>query len=203
MLHRDSPAFTFDPETHIYRVGERVYPHVTGIINAIAPRQYSCGDWYLSRGRAMHKAIHLLVKGILDWSSVDERILPRIRAFEKFMRERQWQLTHSELPLVSKSLLIAGTVDAILEHEGRDLVLTDFKSSLEPHVSVQLGLYYRLLRDNGIEVSQGLALELRDDGNYRCQWFNKREMKRAEQTGHAFLSTYNWLAKNNLLGGSS
>ena len=79
----------FDSEKHLYTIDGAPVPSVTQMINAVYPRNYSCGNWYLERGSAMHYAIHFLVQGKLRWESVDHRILGRIRAFEKFMLENQ------------------------------------------------------------------------------------------------------------------
>jgi uncharacterized protein YodC (DUF2158 family) len=41
-----------------------------------------------------------------------------------------------------------------------------------------------------------VAVETHDDGTYKCRWFTKAELRRAEQTYLAFLTVRNWLAAN-------
>ena len=41
--------------------------------------------WYFARGTAIHHATVLVDRGTLDWSTLDERIVPFVRAYEKFI----------------------------------------------------------------------------------------------------------------------
>jgi hypothetical protein len=189
-----SPKFTFDPETHIYRLGDRVLPSVTDIIGAVIPRGYECAAWYLDRGKALHAAIHLQAKGKLDWSSVDDRIMGRLKAYRKFMLESGWTLIASETPMYSERLGFAGCRDALMLDKAKVEVLTDFKSSIEPQVIPQIGAYNILS-----PARVGLALHLREDGTYRAKWFTSSEMRVAGQVFLNALSLYGWMKQNGVL----
>ena len=52
----------FDPETHTYTINGRIYPSVTQIIKGVLGDELWYKDWYAGRGRAIHQAIHYLVK---------------------------------------------------------------------------------------------------------------------------------------------
>lgn len=188
----------FDEALHRYSVAGRVLPSVTQVINAVAPRGYTCGDFYLNRGRVMHKAIHLLIQGKLRWESVDEQIAGKIRAFQLFMSESGYKVQASELPLYSPSLRFAGTLDALMIPDDVHRILVDFKSSLEPQLRPQIGAYYRLCWEHDTPVNKGLGLWLREDGTYRCSWFKKPDLKRAQQIFINVLSTYNWMKADGL-----
>src|SRR5579862_9265693 len=134
--------FTFDKDTHTYRLRGNVIPSVTQVIGAVHPRNYECADWYLERGRKMHKAIHFLIQGVLDWSSVDEAIAGRLQAYQKFMTEYEGRAIQTETSMYSETYLFAGTTDAIITSQKKASlldVLTDFKSSLEAQVFIKLG----------------------------------------------------------------
>lgn len=200
-MAKAQPEFTFDPEAHVYRIDGAPVPSVTKIIGAIVPRRFNPGDWYLERGRAIHHAIHLMAKGTLDWNSVDPRILPRVQAVQKFLAETEFQIAESEIALFSYRMRYAGTVDAILTGDsGSHAILTDFKSSLEPQVELQLGAYSLLMEEcRGRKIRTALALELKDNGNYNCRWVQAPDIRRAENVFKAMLSSYGWLQKNGLL----
>ncbi len=196
----NDPQLLFDAESHRYSIDGRVLPSVTQVIGAIIPRNYSCASWYMDRGSAIHKAIHLMIQGKLDWSSVDERILGRIRAFELFIKDSGCVVKESELPLASSRYSFAGTLDLILEDKRREWeFLADIKSSLECQISIQLGAYQMLLEEHERETKTALGLELREDGSYRCLWFTQSEMRRAKQMFLNCLSVYGWMKQNGVM----
>jgi hypothetical protein len=200
---KPKPALEFDADAHIYRLDGKRLPSVTQIIGAVIPRKFNPGEWYLQRGRAIHQAIHLLSNDSLDWESVDERIKPRLQAFQKFCTETGLWPDDSEISLCSHALRFAGTIDAMMLNEiGACSTLVDFKSSIEPAVILQLGGYSILWRDAGRPApKRSCAIELREDGQYRCHWFTGPQINRAEQQFKAVLTTYNFMQQNQLLEG--
>ena len=199
----------FDAETHTYRVAGRVLPSVTRILNEVIPRQFHPGAFYLGRGSALHAAISLYASGRLDFESVDPRYLPRLEAFQKFERETGYRVTCSEMQMASLRLGVAGTADAILENPNErrpqlQIALTDFKSSLEPTVVLQIAGYSLLLKDNNRPAPEtGLGLELREDGNYFCRWIPKRELLNSENVFKHLCGVYHFKAANGLLSKSA
>jgi hypothetical protein len=195
---------TFKPETHEYFLGGRLVPGTTGIINAIAP-QREVGDWYLNRGSAVHAAVALALRDDLDPDSVDERIAGRVQSVLAFLRAEGLMQLACEMPLASRRYQFAGTVD-YLGTRAKDCarVLCDWKGSLSPQVEVQMGAYSLLLAESSLKgCDTAVAVETHDDGSFKCRWFTKAELKRAQQTFLAFLTAANWKAANKLGGKES
>lgn len=76
----------FISDGHIYEVQRAdgsvfVPPSVTQIIQAST---YNTDPWYALRGTAIHKGCELIVRGELDWSTVEPDIQPYLEAFESF-----------------------------------------------------------------------------------------------------------------------
>jgi hypothetical protein len=189
-------GLTFDPETHEYRLDGRRVPGVTETIGALAPHR-EVGEWYLQRGAAVHAAVALALKNELDPASVDERIAGRVAAVMNFLRDARLAFCVLETPLVSKRYRFAGTLDFLGEDEDGVRVLADWKGSLAPQVQVQMGAYSLLLQESPWKrCDKAVAVKTHDDGTYKCRWFTKAELRRAEQTFLAFLTVGNWLAAN-------
>lgn len=206
LTHNSRPDFQFDADTHTYRVDGSVLPSVTQIISSVLPG-FQAGDWYLNRGRALHLACAHDDRGILIEESVHEEIAQRLKAWRKFKADTGALITMIEKPLWSAQYRFAGTVDRALTFNGKTLfgyrevpawTLCDLKSTISPQVVVQLGGYNLLLREAGVAIGQGVAVELRDSGDYRCQWFDKAELRRGEQTFLAALTIHNFRVKHGL-----
>lgn len=190
--------FEFDEATHTYRLNGSVLPSVTQIINAILP-VYQASDWHLQRGTATHHACFLLDCGVLDWSSVDPEIEPRVKAWEKFRRDFGGKIMANEQRLASKKMRFAGTLDRLVL-KGNDLIVADLKNSVSPQVKLQLALYSILWKENtGQAITKAVAVELREDGSYVCHWQDKRELRQAEQTAISLLSVFGFAKSNGLV----
>ena len=184
-----TPKFHFEPSTHTYTLSGQVIPAVTKIIGQVLPRRYECANWYLEKGAALHACIHLLVQGKLRWESVDERIAGRLRAWVKFQSENKTIIVGSEERYFSERYQFAGTCDARINF-GKENVLVDVKSSLEPQLGPQLGAYALLLKENKLYASIACGLWLREDSTYRVKWFTASELRRAEQVFLSCLNVY-------------
>lgn len=191
----------FDAETHKYTLDGVQLPSVTQIIKAILPPVFEgATEWHMQRGTATHYACELLDHGVLDWSSVDPEIEPRVRAWQKFRREYPATIKANEMRMASTRYQFAGTVDRILDSEADDTVVCDLKNSVAPQVFLQLAFYSLLFAENAKEKPHAaVAVELQDDGSYRTHWLNNRELRRAEQQALALLTTYNFAQQHNLL----
>lgn len=191
------PEFDFDAATHTYWLDGRRLPSVTQMIQALLPMP-PVDDYYLQRGSATHHGCHLFDQGRLDWSTVDPEIEPRIRAWEKFRREFPCTIKANEERFAHPRLSYAGTIDRMLDAD--DLIVCDLKNSVSPHVELQLAFYSMLWLENRKEkVQSAVAVELLEDGNYRCHWLDRFELKRAEQEATALLTVYNFASRNKLL----
>jgi len=180
---------TFDAEAHVYAIDGRPVPSVTQIIGDVIPRQWNATEWHLQRGRAIHEAVRLLSQGRLNWASVDERIKPRIASFQKFIADTGYKVAASEVPLGSKARMYAGTLDALVA-DGDELILVDYKSSVEPAVEWQLGGYSLLWSEanHGKKLKRALAVELRESGEPKLHWI--KNLRDAERDFLHILSVY-------------
>lgn len=125
--------FSFDRETHVYRVAGREVPSVTRALGSLE-------DWEhvpVSRleaarrfGRHVHQAVALLVRRQLDWQRLDPELEPFIRGAERFLQHARLKIIASELPVVHRVLRFAGMLDLVARE--KYLGLYDFKSGAVP-----------------------------------------------------------------------
>lgn len=146
---------SFDSDTHTYRVGGVIYPSVTEVLG---PAEAFAGmfdgvpagalEMARERGTYVHEAMALLVRGELEWSSLDETWEPYIRSGERFLADSGIVVTGSEMPVYSERLRVAGTIDLTGVWRSRE-ALIDFKASagVPPTVGPQTAGYHFLHRD--------------------------------------------------------
>ena len=165
----------FDEEKHIYSDKDGIIPSVTYVLRAtgVVPpiNQFMRGA--LARGRAVHKAIELFDQGMLDFSTVDNRIEPWLDAYvtwagregERFKRRR------NEVVLFSKSKRIAGRADGIATDVDEDCpAVIEFKSGeKEPWHVFQVTGYWSMVVELKRErpKANGWLVYLKKDGTYR------------------------------------
>ena len=191
---------TFDEASHTYAIDGVRVPSVTGIINRVLPYDFNASEWHLNRGAATHRACELLDNASLDWLTVDPEILPRVQAWESFRRDTpQMKLVACEERLAHSGLMFAGTVDRIFS-DGKHLIVADLKNSVSPQVKIQLAFYSILWAHNKHhQPLEAVAVELCDDGKYKCHWVSRLELRKAERQALAVLSVYNFAVENGLL----
>ena len=125
----DSPAFTFDPDTHTYRLGDQVLPSVSEIIKPLqdyAMISKKVMEHARQKGEALHLAVQLHNEDDLDISSLDTTIVPRFEAWLKFLKDTGFKVMGFEERLYSKLYRYAGTPDLWGEMNG-EIVLPDTK----------------------------------------------------------------------------
>jgi len=190
----------FIAEGHEYWLGDRRLPSVSEIIAPLVDYSMVPEDrlaFARDRGTAVHRATELWDRGTLDEDSIDaEHVLPYLNAWKAFLREQAVAIERSEEPLASPLLSYAGTPDRVVKmtHKGRRAsVLLDIKTvaEIKPVVGVQLGGYELLLRENKIEVSARVAVQLRRDGSYRLHTFGSEV-----STFLSLLNIRNWRTKH-------
>ena len=189
----------FDEESHRYTIDGEVLPSVTGIIGRILPYDYNASEWHMQRGAATHRACELLDNASLDWLTVDPEILPRVQAWEKFRLDMPMDLVAVEERLAHSGLRFAGTLDRIFRRNGK-LICADIKNSVSAQVKLQLALYSLLWTHNKKQtIDSAVAVELTEDGNYKCFWMTARELRIAERQALALLTVFNFARENSLL----
>lgn len=100
------------------------------------------------RGQLVHEAANLLVRGELDWTSLDPQLEPYIRGAQRFLDESGIVVISSEERVYSETLGVAGTLDIIGEMRRRRWLI-DWKATAAFPVTVgpQTAGYDRLRRD--------------------------------------------------------
>lgn len=185
-----------DPEDHVYTIGNRVVPGVTSILQDVHGVKPYWSEWHANKGTAVHRAIALLVKGELDWGSVDHRILGRIKAFQRFIRETGYNVLVSEKSMFSERYQFAGTLDLILSDEQAHAIIVDIKPpSAEPIVELQLAAYSLLIEE---EVNAGpykhikraACVCLKDNGYYSMHWVEN--LAYSQRVFKSCLTVSNW-----------
>ena len=182
---------------HRYILDGRELPSVTHVINGVMPPR-ECDPWYLSRGSALHAAIHLEAAGTLDHETLDPAYLRKFTAFERFRAEVKPEFIVLEEQLASKRYNFAGTVDAVARI-GEYHAIIDWKSSIQPTVDLQLGGYSILLCENCRPVRRAVAVELKNDGTFGMRPLAESELAKAERIFLATLSVYGWMRKNGII----
>jgi hypothetical protein len=139
----------FDEATHTYRIDGRVVPSVTQslqLLDPFASIDRSVLEAARAFGVAGHRAMALLLRDRLDWSSLDRALLPYIEAGADWLRRNPEQLVlASEKILADKALGTAGMADLITEDETwTSIVEFKFTSGLSLTVGPQTAAYQRM-----------------------------------------------------------
>lgn len=154
-MDKSAMSFSFDPATHTYRVGNVIFPSVTEVLG---PAETFAGmfdgvpedalELARDRGSYIHEAMALLVRGCLDWNSLEPAWAPYVRTGERFLAESGIVVTGSEVPVYSERLRVAGTIDLLGMWTRRESLL-DFKASATIPLTVgpQTAGYQLLYRD--------------------------------------------------------
>ena len=165
-------------------------PSVTQIINRVVPREWCADEWALNRGRMVHLAMSMYLRGTLDMDSLDPRIVGRVSAAIKACKDFGWLPALIEQHLAHPVYQYAGTPDAVMEGG----VCVDWKGGiLDGAVGIQLGGYAVLCDAANVRVSTLIGVHTRDDGTYRHEEY---KLLRARGQWMGFLSVYGWCVEN-------
>lgn len=163
-------VFHFDPESHRYKLNGAVIPGISFVLENTG---FVEKTWFrpehAARGHAVHACCQFLIEGNLDWSTVHPDILPRVKAFERFLDGSRPRLILAEKPLYSKTWMFGGTPDLLLEIAGR-ITIIDIKSGASGLAAMLQTAAQGILLMERLEFKQPparYALELRRDGGMR------------------------------------
>jgi hypothetical protein len=179
------PFVTFEPQEHVYTLhgatnaeGEKALPSVTQIIQdnnlGFDFSQLPKLDlaWYGDRGTKVHLACEYLDAGILDWATVDPRILGFVKSYQLGKHEYKFEVCESEKLVFDPLFRFAGTLDRIVRFKPETKLANitaqiDLKAGV-PHIShgYQTAAYNICL--DGGEYSRHIprfGLYLREDGS--------------------------------------
>lgn len=179
---RDEVGFQFDPEHHIYTLGQRRLPSVTEIVGVSYAVEYiGSTDWHMQQGRMTHLAISMLLQGVLDEATVDERIAGKIAGAKLAIKELGITPLLVETRMYHKTLFYAGTFDCLTDYG----VLIDWKSRhSELATPPQLGGYAGMLEQEKYKVKEGLEIVLNENGSYTPYYYDIRLCKRLFTAGY-------------------
>jgi len=143
----------FNNETHTYSMNGIIYPSVTqilqnsGLINiyGIDKEQLNIAQKF---GNAVHKMIELYDKEILDIKKLDPRLKPYLNGYKKFKEYYNIDIIETELRLISKKYMYAGTIDKVVKLNDK-IIIIDFKTgAIMPYHALQLVAYTQLYKEN-------------------------------------------------------
>ena len=200
--------FTFDPESHIYRVDGRIIPGVTTILKGLTPDY----DAFMSSAEARRrgKLVHALT-AVMDgrgdlWpddlkeeEEEDMAVAGYTDAWFKFKKDTGVSIDPDwiERPVHHESYGYAGTVDRVVEWGGRR-VLIDIKTGAYHHThELQLAAYRMAIYaypDRNAPVHYSAAVYLRRNGAYTLKVFEYDQ--RALTAFLAQLTLRNWTAEH-------
>lgn len=113
-----TPRIDFDEAAHEYRVNGEVWElSVTGILARTGLVDFShipqsIRDAALDRGRRVHKALHFLLEGDLDITSLDEHVRGYVEAGQAFIATSGFEVAGLERRLAHPGRRYVGTCDA-------------------------------------------------------------------------------------------
>lgn len=159
----------FDEALHRYTVGGMVVPGITQVLKLTG---FVDDSWFTQesrdRGTATHRACWFLAEGDLDWGTVGPEILPRVKAFERFLAEYKPELIAAELPLHSPTYGFAGTPDFVFRLGGGPALIEVKTGRAGLAAKLQTAAQKVLVEEQlGLKAVTRFAFELTADGQYR------------------------------------
>ena len=113
---------TLDQATHTYTVDGRIVPGVSDILDAagLTRGMAFVSDYALDRGREVHRAIELYLKGEADDYDFDPIVVPRLNAFRVWREAMgdRLQPLDIEVPRAHPALGFAGQPDLVAMFDG-------------------------------------------------------------------------------------
>lgn len=168
----------FDKESHTYRYAGIPLPSVTQVLDPLLELE-GIPKHLLEAARLfgthVHEACHLLVRGELDWSSLDPALVPYIVGAKRFLEESGMVVIASELRVtgIAGGVHCAGTLDIVGVLRNHECVI-DWKSTatIPKTVGLQTAAYERFYRmQRGGPQRKRYCVQLRE-GDYRLHVLN-------------------------------
>lgn len=174
----NDPGLTFDPELHLYTLGDRDLPSVTQVLASAGVSDFN-GPWFDDdakvRGQMVHLAIALDNEGDLDDDTLDPVLEPFLAGWRRFVAESGAVIEHWERAVCDPELGFAGTLDGVIVLPNQKGVtrrtVVDVKRALYPSAGPQVAAYTRCARALYATptVFNRAALVLPGDGSYQFQ----------------------------------
>lgn len=199
---------TYDDDAHRYYWNCQPVPNVTSILQPLYEDAFRfVAPDVLARkaalGKAVHRATELIDADDLDDDSIDEALMPYLRAYKKFLADTGFEATATELRVFHPIHRYAGTLDriGILHKLNGERSLVDYKTvaAISPATAVQTAAYAEAWRRmdpaHAGQLVTRRALQLKPDGTYRLTepYTSAADMA----TFLSLLSINNWKVKNH------
>jgi hypothetical protein len=155
--------------------------HVTSVLQFVGIRSSfeflkpADREFYLVRGKMIHKATEFYDKGTLDESVMDERIIPYVEAYKLFRLEVGGKILHREQKVVSKLLGYEGRLDRVIKGSNafKGEIIADIKTN-EGDTATRLQLSaYQLAYSTHWFKTRRAVIELKDNGKYRFEMYSE------------------------------
>ncbi len=169
---------TLDHAAHVYRIGDRVVPSVTQILDQLQllrgiPREQL--EAAARFGTNVHLACHLSDTGELDEEALDPALVPYVADWRAFVDATGFVVTSSEQPVLHEKLGYAGTPDKLGAWKNATWLI-DIKSGAVPFtVGMQTVAYQRAIiptpRRRGVVQLTGAGYKFKELKN-PADWSN-------------------------------
>ena len=155
----------FNEEKHEYSYGGKQLPSVTTVIKEVLNITYpEYAIYHATRGTFVHKAIELWFKGVLDFETVDEAVMPYLDSFIKFQEKAKIEPILLEERFADKNISFAGTVDIVGKVKGKTYLFDIKTGQKQDSHNAQMAGYKKLLNDNDIDIDGIYILDLKPAG---------------------------------------
>lgn len=188
----------YDAETHTYtRSSVGRLPGATDIIRAegLINLEYMTEEarW---RGKCVHRGVELLVKGTLDWATVDELVAGYLRSCEQFLERTRFAVVGSETPCFDDAFACMPDLWGWLNNQA---TIVELKTGPVPKwAAIQTALQRRaLMRDKGFAAVKRFGLQLRADGSLAS--LVPFENTRDEYTAMSMVESFDWKKDNGYI----
>ncbi len=168
----------FDAPSHTYRLGGRVLPSVTQVLE---PLQFLDGiPWAVLEaarkfGDHVHQAVHLWNVERLDEDALDPHLVPYLQGWKAFLLQTGGVVIHSELRVVNRKLGYAGTLDSAVRFPTLKKHVVDVKSGIVPKTVGPQTAAYRdaFLEERDEDLSRTrFCVQLTGDGRFKLHKLN-------------------------------
>lgn len=118
----DIPGLVFDKKEHRYYYQGQEVPGVTRVIKTILQQPSKIPKKVMDNaaelGTLVHEATELLDKDVLDWDTVDQEVVPYLKAWQRFVEERRCEILSVEDVLWHSEYRYAGIRDRKARMDG-------------------------------------------------------------------------------------
>lgn len=190
---------TFDQPTHAYAWNGVRIPSVTQILQPLMDFSMVHPDVLAAAqefGTFVHATCELYDLGQLDEDELDPQLRPYLAGWKKFCSDSGAEWDVIELAEYHEKHGYAGTADRKgIAFAGPAVVDIKTAATLSPAVGLQLAAYKNLGATASLPKTKRYALQLRDDGNYRCTEYSDPS---DWPTFLSMLNVRNWAAKHSI-----